>query len=167
MMKSFASVLILFLFQGAIAQNTNTCSCCSENHLAFDFWVGEWTVTNANDSPAGENRIIKEEQGCVLRENWTSAKQGYTGTSINFYNRINQQWEQLWVDSSGAFLKLKGNRVGDTMVMSSEEFTKDGKTLKNRITWFKNEDGTVRQLWEVLNGDDVVSVLFDGLYRRK
>ncbi|MEM9363958.1 MAG: hypothetical protein AAGA43_15060 [Bacteroidota bacterium] len=167
MMKIFIPILLLFVFQTVKAQDSTSCPCCTKNHSAFDFWIGEWVVTNANGSPAGENIIQKQEQGCILRENWTSAKQGYTGTSINFYNQVSQQWEQLWVDNSGGFLKLKGNRVGNTMVMSSEEFIREGKTLKNRITWFKNEDGTVRQLWEVLEGKEVVSVLFDGLYKRK
>ncbi|WP_422860536.1 hypothetical protein ACOKFD_06755 [Flagellimonas sp. S174] len=167
MMKTFFFILALLLFQCAIAQNSDSCACCSENHSAFDFWIGEWTVTNANGSPAGENSIVKEENGCVLRENWTSAKQGYTGTSINFYNQTSQQWEQTWVDNSGVFLKLRGNREGDKMVMSSEKFLRDGKMLKNKVTWFKNEDGTVRQLWELLEGDKVISVLFDGLYRRR
>ena len=167
MMKKYLSLLILLSIQVSVAQNKDACACCSENHLAFDFWVGEWVVTNAKGSPAGENTISKEENGCVLRENWTSASQGYTGTSTNFYNKTTQQWEQLWVDNSGGFLKLKGNRIGDKMIMSSEEFSREGKMLKNRITWFKNEDGTVRQLWELLEGEKVVSVLFDGLYRRK
>jgi len=33
---------------------------------------------------AGQNSIVKGEGNCVLRENWTSATGGYTGTSINF-----------------------------------------------------------------------------------
>ncbi len=166
-MKKFFWIAICFVAQSVLAQNTDSCPCCTENHKAFDFWIGEWTVTNANGGPAGENIISKIEQGCVLRENWTSANQGYTGTSVNFYNKTTKQWEQLWIDNSGGFLKLKGNREGDRMILSSEEFEREGKTLKNRITWFKNEDGTVRQLWEVLEEEKVVSVLFDGLYRKK
>ena len=166
-MKKIVPLLFLFVIQGLIAQTSDSCPCCTDDHSAFDFWVGEWEVTNANGKPAGENTITKQEGGCVLRENWTSATPGYTGTSINFYNRTSKQWEQLWVDNSGSFLKLKGNRDGDKMILTSPEFDREGKTLKNRITWFKNEDGTVRQLWEVLEGDTVVSVLFDGLYKRK
>ncbi|HKL89931.1 MAG TPA: hypothetical protein VJ880_01985, partial [Allomuricauda sp.] len=84
---------------------------------------------------------------------------------LNFFNAQTNQWEQLWVDNAGASLKLKGNRVENQMILTSEEFTKaDGKPYKNRITWTKNDDGTVRQLWEVLDEEGNVSIAFDGLY---
>lgn len=149
------------------AQDGKNCNCCSDNHRAFDFWVGEWKVVNCQDgSYAGSSMVQKEEEGCVVRENWISAKAAYTGTSLNFYNHEINQWEQLWVDNAGAVLKLKGNREDDQMVLTSDEFEKDGKTYRNRITWTKNDDGTVRQLWEVLENDGMVSIAFDGLYQK-
>ena len=143
----------------------NKCNCCSEKHSEFDFWVGTWTVNNKDGSKAGTNRIDKIQNNCIIRENWTSAKAGYTGTSTNFYNWQAKQWEQLWVDNQGQSLHLKGNRVGNKMILSSDELiNQKGETYINRITWTKNEDGTVRQLWEILQNEKVVSVAFDGLY---
>lgn len=156
------------VFASVNAQEKDSCNCCSENHRAFDFWVGEWEVVNSNNGkPAGMSIISREEEGCVIRKNWTSANTGYTGTSLNFYNAETQQWEQLWVDNTGAYLKLKGNRQGDQIISISDEFTnEDGKTYRNRITWTKNSDGTVRQLWEVLQGEELAFTVFDGLYKR-
>lgn len=166
-MRNLVWILWLMGCINLVAQNTN-CNCCSENHKAFNFWIGEWNVVNSsNGTPAGTSIIKREEDGCVIRENWTSvATAGYTGTSINYYNAQTQEWEQLWVDNTGASLKLKGNRVDNQMILISEPFKKDGNTFRNRITWTKNEDGTVRQLWEVLQegGENVVA--FDGLYRK-
>jgi len=117
---------------------------------------------------AGRNSIQKIQDGCVLIENWTSAQGKFTGTSLNFYNRKAKQWEQLWIDNSGTHLKLKGNKIGDQMILSSDEFTHtDGKRYVNRITWTLNDDDTVRQLWEVLHGSKVVNVAFDGIYKRE
>ncbi|WP_375325100.1 hypothetical protein [Flagellimonas sp. GZD32] len=149
------------------AQNAS-CNCCSDNHKAFDFWVGEWDVVNTNTgAPSGKSIIKKDEGGCIIRENWTSiATAGYTGTSLNFYNTQTQKWEQLWVDNTGAVLKLKGNREGDQMILTSDPFEKDGKKFRNRISWTKNKDGTVRQLWEVLQEGKETIIAFDGLYRR-
>ena len=43
------SILILLLnFNFLLAQNNDPCSCCTENHTAFDFWIGDWTVTNTD-----------------------------------------------------------------------------------------------------------------------
>ncbi|TXN35020.1 hypothetical protein FVB32_10510 [Flagellimonas hymeniacidonis] len=167
-MKKPITVLMFLAFFFVNAQNDASCTCCSENHMAFDFWVGNWEVTNANGTPAGTSKISKEEGNCTIRENWTSASSGFTGTSLNFFNTTTKQWEQLWIDNAGTFLKLKGNRVGNQMILSSDEFKQDdGKLYKNRITWTKNEDGTVRQLWEVLQGEKVTNTAFDGLYKKK
>ncbi len=164
-MKSFLLLFLMPLFM--YSQNSN-CNCCTEDYGAFDFWIGNWEVTNANGSPAGKNSITKEEGNCVLRENWTSANGGFTGTSLNYFNQRTNEWEQLWVDNSGNALKLKGNRTGNKMILSSDEFTHtDGENYRNRITWTLNDDGSVRQLWEVMQGNEVKNVLFDGLYKRQ
>lgn len=145
----------------------DNCPCCTENHRAFDFWVGEWEVRNTGDSLVGTNTIRKLETNCVLQENWKSATTNSTGTSTNFYNSTTGQWEQLWVDNSGFHLKLKGNRKDNQMILSSDEYIgSDGKGTIHRITWTANEDGTVRQLWETLTNDEVTSIAFDGLYRK-
>ncbi|MEL6917236.1 MAG: hypothetical protein AAFO99_05840 [Bacteroidota bacterium] len=160
-------IWLCFLVYGSFIMNAQdgACACCTANHHAFDFWIGTWEVTKPDGSPAGKNTIEKIENGCILKENWTSASSGYTGTSYNFFNLKTEQWEQTWIDNSGAHLYLKGNRKDNQMILSSNEFTHtDGKVYINRITWTLNNDGTVRQLWELVQGDKVVNVAFDGLY---
>lgn len=161
-------IIIVTALYGCIGfAQEESCACCTENHKAFDFWVGTWTVSNRDGSPAGSNTIIKAVSECVIKENWTSAKAGYTGTSTNFYNQLTGQWEQLWIDNTGAHLKLKGNRVGNQMILISDEFENvTGEINRNRITWTLNADGTVRQLWEILQSEKVVRIAFDGLYEK-
>lgn len=161
-------IFALLLMPLLLFSQISNCNCCSEDHQAFDFWIGNWNVTNANGSPAGKNIITKEEGNCVLRENWTSAKGGFTGTSLNYFNQRTKEWEQLWIDNSGNVLKLKGQRKGNKMILSSTEFVHtDGEKYINRITWTLNKDGSVRQLWELVQGDEPKNVLFDGLYVRQ
>ena len=164
--RSFLFIMTIFFFcLKGVSQNN--CSCCSENHMAFDFWVGEWRVTNTDGSLAGTNTIVKLQDGCVLKERWENANGKTTGTSMNFYNNITGEWEQLWIDNSGSHLKLKGNKKDNQMILASDEFVAlDGKKAVHRITWTSNEDGTVRQLWEVIKEDKFVQTAFDGLYRR-
>ncbi|NRB58480.1 MAG: hypothetical protein HRU50_00900 [Winogradskyella sp.] len=161
----FYSLLFLSIF--ATAQN-NTCACCTEKHSEFDFWIGTWEVTNPNGTKAGHNVLIKVEDNCVLRENWTSATPGYTGTSNSFYNSKTNQWEQVWVDNQGQSLHLKGNKVGNQMILrTDDEKNAGGKIFYHQVTWTDNADGTVRQKWETFTeGQDVV-VAFDGLYKPK
>lgn len=159
-------IFILFVSFSLNGQTTE-CPCCTENHAAFDFWLGNWEVVNLDGTKAGNNTIEKLEQGCVVKESWVGKDGKNTGTSLSFYNLKTKQWEQLWVDNSGTHLKLTGNRQGNKMILSSDEFVHtDGNKYGNRITWTNNEDGTVRQRWEVLKDKKVVSVAFDGLYKK-
>ena len=163
--KIFILLLLWTPVSSLLSQAGDECPCCTAEHRAFDFWVGTWEVRLADGTPAGVNRIVKSEGGCVLQEHWQSASQGFTGTSLNYLNTATGQWEQLWVDNGGNILKLKGNREGDQMVLASEPFQgPDGSQRVNRITWTLREDGTVRQLWEVLEEGEAVQVLFDGYY---
>ena len=160
-------VLLICLPLSTKAQDKDNCNCCTEKHAEFDFWIGNWEVTQANGSPAGTNVIEKIQDNCVLRENWTSASTGFTGTSYNFYNTSTKQWEQLWLDNQGGRLHLKGHRSANQMILQSDELkNKDGQPFYHRITWTKNDDGSVRQYWEVITNGSEISVAFDGLYKK-
>lgn len=168
-MKSIITLSLCVLFSVSVSGQSNTqCNCCTEKHAEFDFWVGSWTVTDTNGAVSGKNVIKKIQGNCILQENWTSATSSFTGTSNNFYNSKTQQWEQIWLDNQGQSLHMKGQRKGDQMIMRSEDATnKNGQTFYHQITWTKNEDGTVRQLWETFTeGQEEPTVAFDGLYKR-
>ena len=165
-MKHLTVLLVILTFSFSYAQKDN-CKCCTDKYSEFDFWLGTWNVTAPDGSAAGKNVIIKIQDNCILQENWTSAKGNYTGTSNNFFNIQKNQWEQIWIDNQGGNLHLKGNRVGNQMILRSEDLKgKEGKSFYHRITWTKNDDGTVRQLWETITNDNKVTVVFDGLYKK-
>lgn len=132
----------------------------------FDFWLGEWTVTEGG-KPAGNSRIQSVAGGRGLLENWEGTD-GSSGKSLNTYNGAHRQWQQFWVDNAGGVLELAGGLSGRSMVLANAVTTRDGKPLRNRITWTPNDDGTVRQLWETSRDDGKTwQTSFDGLYRRR
>jgi hypothetical protein len=151
------------------AQTTQSkpCPCCTENHRSFDFWLGNWETYSPDGKLAGTNHIRIMQDSCIIQENWTSAKSGYTGTSYNWYNSSSDTWHQTWIDNQGGSLQLKGQLVENQMILSSADLP-DGKggTTINRITWTNNQDGTVRQLWEVSSDHGkTYSTAFDGMYK--
>lgn len=169
MKGSFVKALMIALLAmpALWSQATTDCPCCDPVYRSFDFWIGEWEVTLADGSPAGTNRIVPLQDGCVLQEHWVSARPGTTGTSLTFYDRGSGKWEQLWVDNSGNVLKLSGGPGENGMVLTSDPAPgPDGTLLVNRITWTLEGDGRVRQLWEVLRKGKVTGVLFDGYYEK-
>lgn len=135
--------LIIFISFSSFAQESD-CACCTTKHSQFDFWVGDWEVFN--------------EKG----------EKGGTGKSYNYYDPSDATWNQLWISNSGNILKLKGKAELNKMILKSEPV--DGKKGRyyNQITWTKNMDGSVTQLWEIYDLDgNLLSNTFKGIYRKK
>ncbi len=146
-----------------------TPTCAAAEHRQFDFWLGEWDVTDGSGKHVGQNRIESAQNGCALIEHWTGAG-GVTGTSLNVYDRDRAKWHQTWVDNSGGLLQLDGNLAGDAMILTGEAFDAAAPTqsARQRITWTPRADGRVRQLWETSqDGGKTWTVAFDGLYAKK
>jgi hypothetical protein len=141
-------------------------ACDGADHRAFDFWIGDWDVTNATNDKHTHNLITREYDGCVIHEHYTGPK-GYTGESLNVFDANRKVWHQTWVDSQGGLLALEGGMHEGKMVLEGVQTDKDGNKAKQRITWTPNADGSVRQLWESTKPDGSWSTSFDGLYRKK
>ena len=165
--KKLLLILSACVFCTVMQANAQDCACCTESHRQFDFWVGDWVVYDTAGTIVGENLVVKLEDGCLINENWKGAK-GLTGRSYNYYNQADSTWNQTWVDNQGSNLVLKGKASSGKMVLKSE-LLKGTKVdwYANRITWTKNEDGTVTQLWEIIDKDDqVLATAFKGIYKK-
>ena len=140
--------------------------CSTDEYRQFDFWVGEWEVTDAAGNVVGENRITSILGGCVLMEEWTGASQS-RGKSWNIYNRATGQWHQSWVDNSGLLLQLDGGLQDGSMVLEGSLTGPRGESLQ-KITWTPRDDGSVRQHWtSSQDGGATWTTAFDGIYRKK
>jgi len=143
-------------------------ACTSPEYRQFDFWVGEWTVTNARGQFAGENRVTLIQGGCAVQESWTGAD-GESGTSFNGYFDGDRKWHQTWLDSTGGRLDLAGGLVGGKMILRGEvpDRGDHGRKVLHQITWEKRPDGRVRQIWQSSpDGGSSWKVVFDGTYAR-
>jgi ketosteroid isomerase-like protein len=167
-MKMFFIYVVLSFTLGFSLQAQNECPCCTEAHRQFDFWLGDWVVTDTLGNMLGENQIKNLEDGCILAEHWTGAKGG-TGSSYNYFDKSDSSWNQLWVDNSGSILKLKGYFESGRMVLKSNlQKGNRAKCYYNQISWTPNEDGTVTQVWQIFNKDhSLLQTVFSGIYIRK
>ncbi len=148
------------------AQGTPSFGCPQAEHRQFDFWVGTWEVM-VGTNVAGTNTITIEEQGCLIHEHWTGSRGG-TGQSFNFYDAAGKVWHQVWVDNQRTFLHLTGGYAENRMRFTGTAPGPDGSPVPQRLTFFRNADGTVRQLWETSpDAGFTWTTVFDGLYRRK
>jgi hypothetical protein len=132
----------------------------------FDFWIGDWDVTNPTGKPAGTNVIKPILGACVLHESWVATGGGFTGQSHNTYDATRKVWHQTWVDMSGALLLLEGRWENGAMKLDDRNVPgKQDPNALNEIAWTPNTDGSVRQLWRTsADGGKTWAVAFDGKY---
>lgn len=144
--------------------------CSSSAHREFDFWLGEWDVTNPEGSPAGKSFVTLELRGCVVHEHWEGAGSGvgFDGQSFNLYEESSKTWRQSWVDNMGQGLALlQGGYAGGKMVLLGEKETPRGRRWV-RVTWSSPAPDQVRQTVEAsADGGKTWTMNFDGRYRRR
>ncbi len=154
---------LLIVVSGAEAQTSPTCS--SDQSHEFDFWIGNWRVTSGGNL-AGHNQIEPILDTCVLQETWSGAG-GSAGSSFNFFNPQIGKWQQFWVWRNGTTLYLTGEFKDGKMILEGESKNRQGQSVMNRVTWYDNDDGTVRQHWETsADAGQTWTTAFDGLYIR-
>ncbi len=143
--------------------------CTAAPYRQFDFWLGEWEVTDSAGKPAGRNRIVSVFNGCALQENWESV-QGGKGTSLNVYDAVTGRWHQTWVDDHGGLLELEGRIENGKMVLiGGRPSVKDkGTRVVHRITWAPVDAGKVHQHWEASKNEGRTwTTVFDGIYTKR
>jgi len=142
-----------------------TDDCEGEKYQQFDFWVGSWEVSVSDGTLAGHNEVRREQGGCLLVENWRNT-QGGTGTSLNFYNPVDDQWRQVWV-SAGSNIDIVGGLTPAGMVLEGFiTYLAQAERFAFRATWTLQPDGRVRQFFEEAREPGVWKPWFEGFYAR-
>src|SRR5574338_965405 len=174
-MRSFFSALLAlaaFLPEVAHGQQAASTSsagkpCGAPGYRQFDFWVGDWEVSDPSGKRVGTNRIERVFGACVLQEHWTGAG-GTVGSSFNTFVPATGRWHQTWVDNGGTLLLLDGGFASGTMTLAGQTTDSTG-TTRHRIRWslINGDPNRVRQLWESsTDGGKTWTVAFDGRYAR-
>ena len=143
--------------------------CTDANHRAFDFWIGDWAVSQTGGTAVIAKSKIEKIVGCAISETYdqTMGPGGrpvdYHGRSISSYVPAEGGWRQYYVDNGGAAVSLTGGIVNGAMVLSNKLPVGD-----SRMTLTANPDGSVRQHGELsTDGGKNWSTTFDFTYRKR
>lgn len=157
----------------ALALSMNARAACDAPEARqFDFWLGDWEVVGAPESPAtgqlqGHNSITRVADGCALAEHWRGAR-GVEGHSLNAWDAATRRWRQFWVGGDGTVLQLEGGLVDGTMLLQGTLPGVDGGVQQQRIRWTPHPDGSVTQHWDTSDdGGASWNTSFLGLYRKR
>ena len=171
-------LFIALLPFGALAQTTgdaaadgqSTASPCETDvrFREFDFWVGEWDVRDGQGTLQGKNSITRQEKGCVLVEQWQGVR-GSTGMSINYLDRITDEWVQIWHAAGGYQIDIRGRLTDDGMLLRGTiHYIGTNRTAPFRGLWTPLPDGRVRQFFEQSSDDGATwEPWFEGFYTRQ
>lgn len=129
-----------------------TAACTLPEDRQFDFWLGEWTFAQTVPvTSGGTNSITRDTFGCVILENFNNG----SGRSISFYSRVDNQWHQTYVDTTGQRLTMTGAFDGTRMTMYSSP--------GGRWSWQALNATEIRYFGETLSGG-AWNVNFDSKY---
>ena len=147
---------------GAVTAKRPT-GCVSPESRQFDFWLGEWDVSNTgSDDITAESSITLADQGCVIIEEWRPF-QGPSGHSINFYDATNQSWHQTWADATPRRTEFRG--AFENGVMAFEQL---GANPQARMNFQALDANTVRQWGERFDAaTNAWTITWDLTYRRR
>lgn len=158
---------LCFIMAATTSDGQQPSPCSAPQHRQFDFWIGEWEVSDPRGQHLGSNRIERVLNGCVLYESWTGAG-GSRGHSLNAWDPSDNKWHQSWFDNEGTILNISGGMINGEIIMEGERRLTDGTRQLERITWTPNADGTIRQRWQSSRDQGMRwTVVFDGIYRKQ
>ena len=114
-------------------------------HRQLDFWLGEWRVVGSEDQVLGHSRITRRHGGCVIAEEWTSARPGVSGESLNYLDPVDGRWRQVWVGSGGVVITYEAELRDGAMRFQGRLQAPGGTVRLSRMTLEPIEGGRVRQ----------------------
>lgn len=165
MWRSFLPATSLALIVSASALSAQPSGpCAAEPYRALDFWVGEWRVVDDDGETVGTNHIAKVQGGCLIEENWTSARGG-TGQSMNYYDPAAGLWKQHWVDARGTVVHYAGTVEEGVLVYEGQHIRADGTVTMARVRLEPIESGRLHHLIEHSpDGGGTWTSYFDATY---
>ncbi|HEV2913357.1 MAG TPA: hypothetical protein VGX92_08580 [Pyrinomonadaceae bacterium] len=131
----------------------------------FDFWVGEWDVTE-KDKRVATSSIQSIVGGCIIFENY-SEPEGYTGKSFNFFDSTLGKWRQTWVDKLGNVSEFTGEYRDGAMRYEGETHGFNGKRVFRRMIVYNLGPDRVRQYSERSPDGKTWKLAYDYLYIRR
>lgn len=151
-----------------IYNNAYPCSADSRQR-EFDFWIGEWDVfQNGTNQLVGHSLVQKVSGECALLENWEASSGGGTGKSLNYFDVLNNSWEQDWIGSMGGAQRYLNGVYKDSAMRFTYEAMNNGKKVTGNFIFYNLGPGKVRQYQDASeDGGRTVTVSYDFIYIRK
>lgn len=140
----------------------------SARHRQLDFWVGDWRVLGSEGQELGTSRITSRAAGCLIVEEWRSARGGGSGLGTSFVDGEDGRWHQVWVGSTGTVVRYEGALRDGAMRFQGRTVAADGTVSLSRATLEPVGEGEARRVRQRVerssDGGTTWTLYFDGVY---
>jgi hypothetical protein len=150
----------------AAAQQPPQRPCDTQAHRAFDYWIGEWEVSDTTGRRIASSSISSVSGGCAIAEHWRPLR-GSEGRSLSWFEPRDGQWHQQWVGGDGWIARFAGAVTGGTLTMTEQVHPASATQPIARMSWVRAGADTVRQLmWQSRDAGSTWTPAFVGVYVR-
>lgn len=143
--------------------------CTAAEYRQLDFWIGDWDTFEI-DPPNGPSiaraRVEPIAQGCAIHELYEQTD-GLIGDSILSYDPVRKQWQQTWVSNRGSIMVLWGEFKDGALVLEGESHLRNGKSVRQRITWKVQGEGVRESAVMSKDGGKTWTPAFDVLFLKR
>jgi hypothetical protein len=162
------SLKFITLFSLSLLLNFNTQAQTSSNNSVnqLDFMLGDWDFFSKNGELLGENNIRLIFGTRTIEENYES-KDGFKTQSLLSFDDKTQSWSQIWTDDFGSTLHFNGKFQNNKLILKATSINPQGKKTYHRLTYAKNTNGTIGQIWQKSSNQKEWETIFNGTYKRQ
>ena len=133
----------------------------------FDFWLGDWKITNPSGSKEASSRVYLALGQYLLVESWDDGK-GHKGENLFAYSSDDKSWHGMFADNEGRVHVFTGKVVPGLAEFYGPSRGSNGEAVLNRIRVTRIAADKVKQSWEksIDNGASWTAVFAGEYYRR-
>lgn len=166
-MKHSLKFAMLFSFLLSLTFQSQAQTVCSSNGSSqLDFMLGNWDFFSKKGEFLGENNIQLVLGTCTLEEIYESID-GFKTRSVMSYDEVTKSWSNIWTDDFGTTLHFKGKFQNNKLLMKATSLNAQGKKTYHRLTYSKNANGTISQIWQKSTNLKEWETIFNGTYKRQ
>ncbi|HEY6333838.1 MAG TPA: hypothetical protein VI756_31265 [Blastocatellia bacterium] len=180
-LRPFGTYFMLVLFALAITGVANRATantpagddpgsapaCSAAEYHAFDFTLGDWSVSDSAGNAVGISQIRYDLDGCVVVENWAAPGGSPSGRNLDGFNQEDQRWRRYFADTRGHVHVFEGVSKGDSIEYQGTSRGPKGEQVLNRLTIRKDGVDRMTQLWrKSTDNGKTWEPAFEGIFTR-
>lgn len=108
---------------------------------------GRWIVADSTGRRLGTSVIDIDLNGCLIDERF-AAPDGHRAIAFNGFDRTEQQWHHVSIDSRGRLIEMRVTPPGSRFTATGRRTTASGETAPIRMRWESNSARTMIVRWE-------------------